>query len=67
MISLYSSKYTLEDLATLACALDNAMLRFSGCAWDCSECAYKRPCRDLSKLSKHVHDLIAAKGGTTNA
>lgn len=63
MIALYSSKYTLEDLATLACALDNAMLHFSGCAWDCSQCAYKRPCKDLAKLHKHVDELITAKGG----
>lgn len=63
MIALYSGKYTLEDLATLAAALDNAMLHFSGCDWDCSQCAYKRPCKDISKLRRHVDELITQKGG----
>lgn len=63
MIALYSSKYTLEDLVTLAAALDNAMLHFCGCPSDCSNCAYKRPCKDLAKLYRHVDELITAKGG----
>lgn len=63
MITLYSGKYTLEDLATLAAALDNAMLHFSGCDWDCSQCAYKRSCKDISKLRRRVEELITQKGG----
>lgn len=64
MIALYSSKYTTEDLATLSAALESALLHFSGCSWDCSECAYKRPCKDLSKFHKHVNDLLTQQGGT---
>ena len=63
MISLYSSKYTLEDLETLAAALNNAMPLFSGCDRDCSQCAYKRPCKDISKLRRHVEELITKRGG----
>lgn len=63
MITLYASKYTTEDLATLSAALETALTHFYGCAWDCSECAYKRPCRDLSRLNKHVNDLLHMKGG----
>ena len=54
MIALYSSKYTLEDLETLAAALNNAMFHFSGCNWDCSQCSYKRPCKGISKLRRYV-------------
>ena len=63
MIALYSSKYTLEDLETLAAALNNAMFHFSGCDWDCSQCSYKRPCKDISKLRLYVEALITKKGG----
>lgn len=63
MITLYASKYTTEDLATLSAALETALTHFSGCNWDCSECAYKRPCRDLSRLNKHVDDLLRTRGG----
>lgn len=62
MIALYASKYTTEDLATLSAALETALTHFSGCTWDCSECAYKRPCRDLNRLNKHINDLLAQKG-----
>lgn len=64
MIALYSSKYTTEDLATLSAALESALLHFSGCSWDCSQCTYKRPCKDLSKLNKHVNELLTQQGGT---
>lgn len=63
MIALYSSKYTTEDLATLSASLESALLHFSGCSWDCSQCAYKRPCKDLSKLHKHVNELLTQQGG----
>lgn len=62
MIALYASKYTTEDLATLYAAIESALLQFSGCTWNCSECAYKRPCRDLNKLNKHINDLLVQKG-----
>lgn len=62
MIALYAGKYTTEDLATLSAALETALTHFSGCTWDCSECAYKRPCRDLNRLNKHVNDLLVQKG-----
>lgn len=62
MIALYSSKYTTEDLATLSDAIESALLQFSGCTWNCSECAYKRPCRDLNKLNKYINDLLVKKG-----
>lgn len=62
MIALYSGKYTTEDLATLSAALETALTHFSGCSWNCSECAYKRPCRDLNKLNKHINNLLAQKG-----
>lgn len=62
MIALYASKYTTEDFATLSAALETALTHFSGCTWDCSECAYKRPCRDLNRLNKHVNDLLVQKG-----
>ena len=62
MIALYASKYTTEDLATLSAAIESALPQFSGCSWDCSECAYKRPCRDLNRLNKHINDLLAQKG-----
>lgn len=62
MIALYASKYTTEDLATLSAAIESALLQFSGCTWDCSECSYKRPCRDLNRLNKHVNDLLTQKG-----
>ena len=63
MIALYASKYTTEDLATLSAAIESALLQFSDCTWNCSECSYKRPCRDLNKLNKHVNDLITLRGG----
>lgn len=62
MIALYSGKYTTEDLATLSAALETALTHFSGCSWDCSECVYKRPCRDLNRLNKHVNDLLLERG-----
>lgn len=62
MIAFYASRYTTEDLATLSAALETALTHFSGCTWDCSECAYKRPCRDLNRLNKHVNDLLVQKG-----
>lgn len=62
MIALYSGKYTTEDLATLSAALETALTHFSGCSWNCSECAYKRPCRDLNKLNEHINNLLAQKG-----
>lgn len=62
MIALYASKYTAEDLATLSAVLEDALTHFSGCTWYCSECAYKRPCRDLNRLNKHINDLLAQKG-----
>lgn len=62
MIALYASKYTIEDLATLSAAIESALLQFSGCTWDCSECSYKRPCRDLNNLNKHINDLLLQKG-----
>lgn len=62
MIALYASKYTTEDLATLSAAIESALLQFSGCTWDCSECSYKRPCRDLNKLNKYINDLLVKKG-----
>lgn len=62
MIALFASKYTTEDLATLSAAVESALLHFSGCTWNCSECAYKRPCRDLNKLNKYINDLLVQKG-----
>ena len=62
MIALFASKYTTEDLATLSAAVESALLQFSGCTWNCSECAYKRPCRDLNKLNKYINDLLVQKG-----
>lgn len=62
MIALYASKYTTEDLATLSAVLGDALAHFSGCTWHCSECTYKRPCRDLNRLNKHINDLLAQKG-----
>ena len=63
MITLYASKYTTEDLATLSAALETALPHFSGCSWNCSECAYKRPYRDLNRVNKHVNDLLTQQGG----
>ena len=62
MIALYSGKYTTEDLATLSAAIESALVQFSGCTWDCSECAYKRPCQALKRLNKRVNDLLLKKG-----
>lgn len=62
MIALFASKYTTEDLATLSAAVESALLHFSCCTWNCSECAYKRPCRDLNKLNKYINDLLVQKG-----
>lgn len=62
MIALYASKYTTEDLATLSAALETALTHFYGCSWNCSECAHKRPCRDLNKLNKYINDLLVKKG-----
>ena len=63
MIALYASKYTTEDLATLSAALETALTHFYDCSWDCSECAYKRPCKDISKLRRYVEELIIKRGG----
>lgn len=62
MIALYASKYTTEDLANISAAVESALLQFSSCTWNCSECAYKRPCRDLNKLNKYINDLLVKKG-----
>ena len=63
MIALYASKYTTQDLKALSAALETALTHFCGGSWDCSECEYKRPCRDLNRLNKHVNDKITQQGG----
>ena len=61
MLALYRGKYNYSDIRVLRNAIQEAQLyieySYAECSIkpvDCKTCAYRQPCRDLQRLTRHL-------------
>ena len=58
MIALFKGKYQRADYEFLNAILDEVLMNKAMCNNNCTSCDFIRPCKDLTRLHRYVHEAL---------